>query len=416
MAGRLQLDRLGQQLLRRHIGNNGGEAEEQEELLLDALHRQLALAKAENEQEIICVLKSQIAELSKPPQVNRVYHIRLASNHFHSKAGSYLDAHRLVKRDILDEHTSYLSAHVDGDVSSSSAQWLLTTVDEGILSPDLQDAIKKVKRKGAECFHIQMVGTVRNKQARGVYICAVPSYECTRNPYLCGRNDYSSFVFVQPLWANSTDAASVWTSEPVPLGDGEDFARCSGFYKLRLVCPSSPVRLYLESHRSRPGDIRSSNSSFVNLHEEQSACSGHFAFEEQQSLQISKEPMKESSPSRGARHQVSAGAVFFGGGDGDGEDEGFTHAMLGRRDYRDSLESAAETASCQIQDSDEAEGSPRRHESPFQRRFGKFKEVTRLTVQRAGNAARDVAREVKHHHRHNDEDMRYRDIQNVGSV
>ena len=248
------------------------------------------------------------------------------------------------------------SAFDDGDGVASPAQWLLTPVDESILSPDMQDACNNVKREGGECFRIQMVGTVQNKQARGVYICAVPSDQCVQKPFLCGRNEYSSFAFVQPLWANSIDASSVWTTEPVRCGEGEDFAECSGFYRLRLVCPS-PVRLYLESHRSRPGDIRSNTSSFVCLHEEQSACSGHFCFEEQQ---IPKVPTKES-PRRGA-HQVSA-AEFFGGGDGGDEDDGFAHAMLGRRDYRDSLESAAEAASYQVRNEEEA--SPRRQAAPL---------------------------------------------------
>jgi len=111
MARRIKLDRLGQQLLRRHIGSGssnddgGGDAEEPDALLLVSLHRQLAKAKAENEQEITCVLASQIAELSQPPQLHSIYHIRLASSHYHSIASSYLDAQRTCRRDMLDEHT-----------------------------------------------------------------------------------------------------------------------------------------------------------------------------------------------------------------------------------------------------------------------------------------------------------------------
>ena len=220
-----------------------------------------------------------------PPTIGKTYHIKLRSDHWGSKPGGFLDAHRSDKKgkDKLSDHATYVIVHdkADKPTDDLAGAFLLEALDSATLA-DLPANF----REGSNCFRIKLT---------------TGHYGCPPGLYLCGtdrqsnakldkaevksmfRNDNSSWTFVQPLSSCGEVASSVWTIEPV---DGR--YAVDGRWKIRLVTERkngkslAPAgsRSYLEVHSSEKKDKRSDFSTFVNLHVDCEGCVGEWSFHE----------------------------------------------------------------------------------------------------------------------------------------
>jgi len=220
-----------------------------------------------------------------PPTIGKTYHIKLCSDHWGSKPGGFLDAHRSDKKgkDKLSDHATYVIVHdkADEPTDNLAGAFLLEALDSATLAE-----LPANFRDGSNCFRIKLT---------------TGHYGCPPGLYLCGtdrrsnakldkadvksmfRNDNSSWTFVQPLSACGQAASSVWTIEPA---DGR--YAVDGRWKIRLVTERkggsslAPAgsRSYLEVHCSEKKDKRSDVSTFVNLHIDCEGCVGEWSFHE----------------------------------------------------------------------------------------------------------------------------------------
>ena len=382
----------GRAILRRTLRTSEEHSGESsaEDTLLEALYREQLRAEKAGESSVAEALSKQVQTLAKPPKPGDVstFHIRLASSHFHAASGAYLGARRTVRRDCFDDTSSFISATWEDfcdDEKEPWAEWQLESVDAEALASVEEDISAK------DCFRLKLVKvSLKHRQACGVFLCGASRTEDAK----LHRNNWSSFALARPLWACAE--SSIWTAEAVPIGDGDhhpDFANYPGCFRLRLVMPNSAApKLYLESHRSRPGDLRSKDSSYVCIHSEHSACSGHWVFEKRS---FTLEDGSETPPPITPPGKIISAAEFFGGvkeeSDGGAATSDQEGSMRGRRYYADSL-----GASTNNDDEDSPEVAPQ-NTSPF---FDRIKSVGRSTIKKAGEIAREVAHEVSQRHSH----------------
>jgi hypothetical protein len=222
---------------------------------------------------------------SKTPTVGKTYRIKLCSDHWGSKPGCYLDAHRSDKKgkDKLSNDATHVLVHDSAEKPTDDLAGLFLL--EGLDSAALAELPANF-RGGSNCFRIKLT-TGHYGCPAGLYLCGIDRKGSAKldkaGAKSIYRTDDSSWAFVQPLGFCGDTASSVWTIEPV---DGQ--YATDGRWQIRLLTERThgkslaPLgsRSYLEVHCSDKKDKRSEFSAFVNLHVGADGCVGEWSFHE----------------------------------------------------------------------------------------------------------------------------------------
>ena len=221
---------------------------------------------------------------NKVPSVGKTYRIRLSSDHFESRPGAFLDAHRSDKKDKRTKESSYAIVHDPAESMDENlaGEWLLEALDD----LDLNQLPSELQTYG-KCFRLKL-NSGHFGCPKGLYLCGRASnapgkLEKDEKKNL-KRNSNSTWSFVQPLWTGGDGVSTVWTVEPVAKAAAkltDDMC-----WKLRLVTEREGVpslapegsRHFLEVHGSDKKDKRSDFALFANIHTEFEGCSGEWNF------------------------------------------------------------------------------------------------------------------------------------------
>jgi hypothetical protein len=340
--------------------------------VLSSLIQQRDQARKMNEIEIAEELQEQIDTITAPPSIGCIYRIMLASSHYRSYSGTFLDAHRSIRRDRKSPDASYVMVHTDQsnvkqkvkvreERKQLAGHWLL----EGLTKDELAQYPAIAKK--VSVFRLKLLSSHFGCPSNG-YLCGVSVYFNEKSIELPNgskekvtkknksfRSKDSTWCFVQPLWSCNEYTSNLWTLEPADGKFGEN-----GLWKIRLISMNEALnkpqrtdgsnnnnnnnhktennkkkkdfivndkgaasgekieavvnqydKEYLEVHRSKLSDARNPHSTYVHIHANEANHAGEWFFEE-----VYDKKRASAAKVRGG-HASASGGVYD---EGEGED------------------------------------------------------------------------------------------------